>query len=165
MSPSDSAARRISGSTRADSQSRRNSTTRQLITFVDSQDPNSRSAIQRHTAHHSNAQRRDAWLHPLENLYRSRSMFLFQKFKLFGVYKTWKPINSQLRSTIWDLRPNYCNLFLLEDYKIRLFWEWKSLAGNMLEHYVPQHKPWIAKRIGINNFLKFIKIKALNEVL
>jgi len=41
---------------------RQNSSTRppNLVEFVDSQDPNVRSAIQRHTAYHSAAQRRDA---------------------------------------------------------------------------------------------------------
>jgi hypothetical protein len=47
-------------------------TARSLITFVDSQDPNSRSAIQRHTAFHSNAQRRDARLQSLRNTSRPR---------------------------------------------------------------------------------------------
>ena len=46
----------------------------QNITFVDSQDPNRRSAIQRHTAVHSNAQRRDARLQTLRG--RSRPRFL-----------------------------------------------------------------------------------------
>ncbi|KIV77607.1 hypothetical protein PV11_09396 [Exophiala sideris] len=43
-------------------QGRRTSSTRppNLVEFVDSQDPNVRSAIQRHTAYHSAAQRRDA---------------------------------------------------------------------------------------------------------
>lgn len=50
---------------------RRNSGIR--ITFVDSQDPNSRSTIQRHTAHHSNAQRRQA---RLEILRRDRPRVL-----------------------------------------------------------------------------------------
>lgn len=45
---------------------------RPLITFVDSQDPNSRSAIQRHTAFHSNQQRRDARLQSLRNTSRPR---------------------------------------------------------------------------------------------
>lgn len=37
----------------------------QLVAFVDTQDPNSRSTIQRHTAHHTNARRRDARLRSL----------------------------------------------------------------------------------------------------
>lgn len=43
-----------------------------MITFVDSQDPRSRSAIQRHTAFHSNAQRRDARLQSLRSTSRPR---------------------------------------------------------------------------------------------
>lgn len=45
----------------------RSQSTVQLITFVNSQDQNSRSVIQRHTAHHSNAQRRDARLRSLRS--------------------------------------------------------------------------------------------------
>lgn len=43
-------------------EARRSSSTRppNVVEFVDSQDPNVRSAIQRHTAYHSAAQRRDA---------------------------------------------------------------------------------------------------------
>lgn len=69
MPPKDQPSRRssTSGSSRSEGQSQRPPTTRQLITFVDSQDPNSRSAIQRHTAHHSNAQRRNARLQSLRS--------------------------------------------------------------------------------------------------
>ena len=52
---------------RSEGQASGSSGTRPLITFVDSQDPDSRSAIQRHTAHHSNAQRRDARLRSLRS--------------------------------------------------------------------------------------------------
>jgi hypothetical protein len=45
--------------------SRRNSGPANVIEFVDSQDPNVKSAIQRHTAYHSAAQRRDARLRSL----------------------------------------------------------------------------------------------------
>lgn len=66
MPPKDLPSRR--GSTpRSEAQPRRATSTTQLITFVDSQDPNSRSTIQRHTAHHSNAQRRDARMRSLRS--------------------------------------------------------------------------------------------------
>lgn len=68
MPPKETSSRQSSStSSRSEGQPRRSSTTRQLITFVDSQDPNSRSTIQRHTAHHSNAQRRDARLQSLRS--------------------------------------------------------------------------------------------------
>lgn len=67
MPPKEQPPRRHSSSSRSEEQSQRAPTGRQLITFVDSQDPNSRSAIQRHTAHHSNAQRRDARLRSLRS--------------------------------------------------------------------------------------------------
>lgn len=67
MPPKDQSSRRNSSSSRSEGQSQRAAAGRQLITFVDSQDPNSRSAIQRHTAHHSNAQRRDARLRSLRS--------------------------------------------------------------------------------------------------
>lgn len=69
MPPKDQLSRRssTSGSSRSEGQAQRPPSTRQLITFVDSQDPNSRSAIQRHTAHHSNAQRRNARLQSLRS--------------------------------------------------------------------------------------------------
>lgn len=54
-------------SDRAANELRHSRNTTQLITFVDSQDQNSRSIIQRHTAHHSNAQRRDARLRSLSS--------------------------------------------------------------------------------------------------
>jgi hypothetical protein len=43
-----------------------------IIEFVDSQDPNVKSAIQRHTAYHSAAQRRDARLRSLRRGNQSR---------------------------------------------------------------------------------------------
>lgn len=57
-----SSSRRNSQDGNTESGQRRGSTSRRpnLIEFVDSQDPNVRSAIQRHTAYHSAAQRRDA---------------------------------------------------------------------------------------------------------
>lgn len=58
---------RGSTSSRSEGRSSRASSSRQRITFVDSQDPNNRSAIQRHTAHHSNAQRRDARVRSLRS--------------------------------------------------------------------------------------------------
>lgn len=69
MPPKDQISRRssTSGSSLSEGQTRRQPSVRQLITFVDSQDPNSRSAIQRHTAHHSNAQRRNARLQSLRS--------------------------------------------------------------------------------------------------
>lgn len=63
MPPREDPASRSNSSSRADQQPLRAAT--QLITFVDSQDPNSRSAIQRHTAHHSNAQRQEARMRSL----------------------------------------------------------------------------------------------------
>lgn len=67
MPPKNQVPRRSSANPRLEGQPIRRGTTSQLITFVDSQDPNSRSAIQRHTAHHSNAQRRDARLRSLRS--------------------------------------------------------------------------------------------------
>jgi hypothetical protein len=52
--------------------SSRNQTTGNIIEFVDSQDPNVKSAIQRHTAYHSAAQRREARLQSLRQGGQSR---------------------------------------------------------------------------------------------
>lgn len=67
MPPKNQVIRRSSATPRLEGQPSRRDNPAQLITFVDSQDPNSRSAIQRHTAHHSNAQRRDARLRSLRS--------------------------------------------------------------------------------------------------
>lgn len=67
MSPRDQSTQTSDTSPRSERQPHRTIVSRQLITFVDSQDPSSRSAIQRHTARHSNAQRRDARLQSLQS--------------------------------------------------------------------------------------------------
>lgn len=67
MPPKEQPSRRGTGSTRPERPLRRPASSRLPITFVNSQDPNSRSTIQRHTARHSNAQRRVARLQSLRS--------------------------------------------------------------------------------------------------
>lgn len=67
MPPKEQSPRRGSTSSRPEGPPSKSTSTHPLITFVNSQDPKSRSAIQRHTAHHSNAQRRDARIQSLRS--------------------------------------------------------------------------------------------------
>lgn len=77
---------------------------RQLITFVDSQDPNSRSTIQRHTAHHSNAQRRDARLQSLRSTNRPR-ILRWSRRQSADVLPVTSPASSHSSSSISPLPP------------------------------------------------------------
>lgn len=65
MPPKEQSSRKSTTPSRSERASRRPTTARPSLTFVNSQDPNSRSTIQRHTARHSNAQRRIARLQSL----------------------------------------------------------------------------------------------------